>query len=188
MSQEVDSGRCSDSHSRLTRPYPFSVASLMCDRGLQKSRASPPPVTKYEHKFSVENLLQNNSRREEQGSVTVQEPVKCGLNLEERVIKDGFTSWLSSQRYDPASKYVSFEIVIELEWYLCLRFVTEYVSAIQRVNIIFKPIYTIWQTLHENHLVLVIVLKSFGKTSMYWVTFFYYDQAWISVLQTYTKG
>lgn len=106
MSQEVESGRCSDSSSRLTRPYPFSVASLMCDRSLQKPRTSPPPpVTKYEHKFSVENLLQNNSSREEQASVTtVREPIKCELQLEERVIKDGFTSWLSSQRYNPASK------------------------------------------------------------------------------------
>ncbi len=84
----------------------------MRDRGLQKSHTSPPPVTKSEHKFSVESLLQHNSSKEQQGNITVREPVKCGLNLEERVIKDGFTSWLSSPRYNPASMYLHCGIVL----------------------------------------------------------------------------
>jgi hypothetical protein len=103
MSHEVESGRTSD--SRVSRPHPFSVVSLMCDRGLQKSHTTPPPVTKSEHKFSVESLLQHKGSGDQQASITVREPVKCSLNLEERVIKDDFTSWLSSTRYNPASKY-----------------------------------------------------------------------------------
>ena len=105
MSQAVETRKTNDSQSRLSRPHPFSVVSLMCDRGLQKPQRSSPPVTKSEHKFSVESLLQPNGSREQQGTATVREPVKCNLNAEERVIKDDFTSWLTTSRYNQASKY-----------------------------------------------------------------------------------
>lgn len=77
----------------------------MRDHGLQKSHASAaPPVAKTEHNFSVERLLQHRDNRGEQGNeAAAGEPVKCALGLEERVIKDSFTSWLNSPRYNPAS-------------------------------------------------------------------------------------
>ncbi|XP_028403140.1 homeobox protein XHOX-7.1-like [Dendronephthya gigantea] len=97
-----ESGNANDSPSRLPRPHPFSVVSLMCDRDLQKPRSSPTS-SKSEHKFSVESLLQHGCSKEQQTSLTLAEPIKRNLNgVEERVIKDGFSSWLNSPRYSPA--------------------------------------------------------------------------------------
>lgn len=103
MSQSADEIRSS---SRLPRPYPFSVVSLMCDHGLHKSNANQAAQitsnnSKVEpHKFSVESLLQQKKDTKEDKNAHAYEHLKNETE-EEKAIEDSF-SWLNSSRYNPA--------------------------------------------------------------------------------------
>lgn len=105
MSQNVEKLRNEEFCTRLPRPHPFSVVSLMCDHGFQKSHANQASqitssTSKTEHKFSVESLLQQNSTRED--IETTHEHLDCADAKKERVMKDSF-SWLNTSRYNSAS-------------------------------------------------------------------------------------
>ena len=93
----------------------------MYDRGLQKSSGSQAKPTlsstaqqiqssKPEHKFSVKNLLrQSNNANRNKVQVEIdphREPVICRANYEDQLIKDDFSSWITSPGYNAASKYV----------------------------------------------------------------------------------
>ena len=125
MSQSADEIRSSELRSRLPRPHPFSVVSLMCDHGLHKSNAnqaaqitSNSTKTDAIHKFSVESLLQQkNSTMEEEEEEKEKEEEKSAYehlkrdSKEEKAIEDNF-SWLNTSRYNPASEYRTVSLLV----------------------------------------------------------------------------